>query len=447
MRAADIIGKKRDGQALSDEEIAFFIQGVASGSIPDYQASALLMAVTLRGMDEAETVSLTRAMLRSGRVLDLASVGAPRVDKHSTGGVGDKVSLILAPLAAAMAVKVPMVSGRGLGHTGGTLDKLESIPGFRTDLGPEEFAANVKELGLCITGQTEELAPADRKLYALRDVTATVRSVPLIAASIMSKKLAEGVQGLLLDVKCGSGAFMKTLEDARELARAMVRIGGSMGVATAALITNMEQPLGKAVGNSLEVKECISALKGKGARDLMELTLVQTAWMLNLADSISEETEVRPLNQWTLKKYREEAMDYLEKGDALRKFVQMVDAQGGDPEAVFEPSRLPLAENITPVAAPANGVVRKLDAYKVGRASMLLGAGRERAGEPVDPAAGIILSKKVGNEIRSGEPVAMFHYNDAARLAEARDVFLSGLEIGDREPAPQPLVLDVVLTA
>jgi pyrimidine-nucleoside phosphorylase len=447
VRAADIIGKKRDGQALSDEEIAFFIQGVASGSIPDYQASALLMAVTLRGMDEAETVSLTRAMLRSGRVLDLASVGAPRVDKHSTGGVGDKVSLILAPLAAAMAVKVPMVSGRGLGHTGGTLDKLESIPGFRTDLGPEEFAANVKELGLCITGQTEELAPADRKLYALRDVTATVRSVPLIAASIMSKKLAEGVQGLLLDVKCGSGAFMKTLEDARELARAMVRIGGSMGVATAALITNMEQPLGKAVGNSLEVKECISALKGKGARDLMELTLVQTAWMLNLADSISEETEVRPLNQWTLKKYREEAMDYLEKGDALRKFVQMVDAQGGDPEAVFEPSRLPLAENITPVAAPANGVVRKLDAYKVGRASMLLGAGRERAGEPVDPAAGIILSKKVGNEIRSGEPVAMFHYNDAARLAEARDVFLSGLEIGDREPAPQPLVLDVVLTA
>ncbi|MEJ2254972.1 MAG: thymidine phosphorylase [Nitrospirota bacterium] len=447
MRAADIIGKKRDGQALSDEEIAFFIQGVASGSIPDYQASALLMAVTLRGMDEAETVSLTRAMLRSGRVLDLASVGAPRVDKHSTGGVGDKVSLILAPLAAAMAVKVPMVSGRGLGHTGGTLDKLESIPGFRTDLGPEEFAANVKELGLCITGQTEELAPADRKLYALRDVTATVRSVPLIAASIMSKKLAEGVQGLLLDVKCGSGAFMKTLEDARELARAMVRIGGSMGVATAALITNMEQPLGKAVGNSLEVKECISALKGKGARDLMELTLVQTAWMLNLADSISEETEVRPLNQWTLKKYREEAMDYLEKGDALRKFVQMVDAQGGDPEAVFEPSRLPLAENITPVAAPANGVVRKLDAYKVGRASMLLGAGRERAGEPVDPAAGIILSKKVGNEIRSGEPVAMFHYNDPSRLAEARDVFLSGLEIGDREPAPQPLVLDVVLTA
>lgn len=445
MRAYEIIRKKRDGEELSKEEISFFIDGVVREEVPDYQASAFLMAVYLRGMTDAETVSLTEAMLRSGKVLDLGDVTGVKVDKHSTGGVGDKPSIILAPVMAAMGVKVPMISGRGLGHTGGTLDKLESIPGLRTDLSEEEFRDNLREVGFSIMGQTGELAPADRKLYGLRDVTATVESVPLIASSIMSKKLAEGAGGLVLDVKTGSGAFMKTLEEARALARAMVNIGNSMGVRTMALVSDMSEPLGRTVGNALEIKECISALRGKGARDLMDLTLTLVAWMLNMADSLSEETPLGIMSPQTLNKYRNEALDFIEKGDAFKKFVEFIDAQHGDPEAAFAPGRLPRAAFRREIKAERDGFIKRLDALAVGTASMLLGAGRSKAGEAIDPGAGIILNKKVGEPVRAGEQIAALYASDEGLFRDAEEAFLSGLEIGDREPARRALVREVIL--
>jgi pyrimidine-nucleoside phosphorylase len=423
MRTLDIIRKKRDGAELGEDEIGFFIEGVTSGEIPDYQASAFLMAVCLKGATDAETVSLTRAMMQSGEAIDLKGVTGPKVDKHSTGGVGDKTSIILAPLLASMGIKVPMVAGRGLGHTGGTLDKLESIPGMRTDLGLDEFRGNLKNPGLAIMGQTESMAPADRKLYALRDVTATVESIPLIASSIMSKKLSEGIDGLVLDVKTGSGAFMKDLEDARKLARTMVNIGNSMGIKTVALITDMEQPLGRTVGNALEIKECVSALRGKGAGDLMSLTLTLAAWMLNMADAISEETDVRPLKEFVMRKYRHEAMEFIDKGDAFKKFVELVDAQHGDPEAAFSPARLPVAPMTKAITSGSEGYVRRLDARAVGEASMLLGAGRSRAEDAIDPSAGIILNRKVGDHVKAGEPLAMLHYSDDRRLKDAEEAF------------------------
>ncbi len=444
MRAQDIIRKKRDNGELGGEEIDFFVSGLAGGAIPDYQASAFLMAVYLNGMTEAETVSLTRAMLQSGTALKTGGVPGPKVDKHSTGGVGDKTSIILAPLMAAMGIKVPMVSGRALGHTGGTLDKLEAVPGLRTALSPEEALQNLREPGFFIMGQTADIAPADRKLYALRDVTATVESVPLIAASIMSKKLAEGLDGLVLDVKTGSGAFMKSLEDARALAGAMVNIGNSMGVRTVALITDMDQPLGRTVGNSLEIKECITALRGRGAEDLMGLTLTLAAWMLNMGDAISEESGLAPLTHFTMRNYKHEAMEYLEKGDAFRKFVEFMDAQGGDPEVAFKPASLPMASETLQIKAERGGFIRRLDAGAVGTASMLLGAGRERAEDAVDPSAGIVLNRKVGDTVEAGEPVAMFHFNDSKRANDAEEAFRSGLEIGDRDTAKRPLVLDVI---
>lgn len=444
MRTQDIIRKKRDNGELGGEEIDFFVSGLAGGAIPDYQASAFLMAVYLNGMTEAETVSLTRAMLQSGATLSTGGVSGPKVDKHSTGGVGDKTSIILAPLVAAMGIRVPMVSGRALGHTGGTLDKLEAVPGLRTSLSPEEALRNLREPGFFIMGQTADIAPADRKLYALRDVTATVESIPLIAASIMSKKLAEGLDGLVLDVKTGSGAFMKTREDARALAGAMVNIGNSMGVKTVALITDMDQPLGRTVGNSLEIKECISALRGRGAEDLMDLTLTLAAWMLNIGDAVSEESELSPLTDFAMRNYRHEAMEYLEKGDAFRKFVEFMDAQGGDPEAAFKPASLPMAPETLQIKAGRGGYIQRLDAGAVGAASMLLGAGRERAEDAVDPAAGIVLNKKVGDKVEAGEPVAMFHFNDSKRANEAEEAFRLGLEIGDRDVAKRPLVLDVI---
>lgn len=444
MRAYDIIRKKRDGGELSAAEIDFFINGVSKGSIPDYQASAFLMAVFMRGMSPDETVSLTRAMLGSGTRLDTSGIKGVKLDKHSTGGVGDKTSIILAPLAASMGVKVPMVSGRALGHTGGTLDKLESIAGLRTDLSPEESMENLRDPGLFITGQTGSLVPADRELYALRDVTATVESVPLIAASIMSKKLAEGIDGLVLDVKTGAGAFMKGLADARALARTMVDLGNSMGVRTVALVTDMDQPLGKTVGNSLEVKECISALSGKGAPDLMELTLTLNAWMLNLNDSISEEVEPKPLSGFAMKNYQHEAMEYIEKGDALRKLAEFIDAQGGDPEVAFKPNLLPSARGTAQIKSETTGHIRKLNAEAVGTASMLLGAGREKAGDSIDPAAGIILNKKVGDPVQEGEPLAMFHFNEDRHLKDAEEAFRSGLETGGYETARRPIVLEVI---
>jgi pyrimidine-nucleoside phosphorylase len=445
MRAQDIIKKKRDGGKLAAEELKFFIDGLVAGIIPDYQGSAFLMSVFLKGMDDDETVSLTRAMMDTGEALALEGVPGPRVDKHSTGGVGDKPSIILAPLMATMGIKVPMVSGRGLGHTGGTLDKLESIPGLRTDLGQEELREHLKNPGLFMIGQTEGLAPADKKLYALRDVTATVESIPLIASSIMSKKLAEGAHGLLLDVKTGSGAFMKEPEQAMKLARTMVGIGNSMGVKTAALITDMDQPLGRTVGNALEIKECISALKGRGSGDIMELTLMLAAWMLNIADAISEETEVKKMNNFTLGKYQREAMEFIDKGDAFKKFVEFIDAQHGDPEAAFTPTLLPSASATKHITAEREGFIRKLDAECVGTAAMMLGAGRTRAEDTIDHAAGIILNKKVGDYVKAGEPVVQFHYNDENLLKDAEDAFRSGLDIGSRETATRPLVLGVVM--
>lgn len=441
MRASDIIRKKRNGGELTAEEISF----VLSPEVPDYQVSAFLMAVCINGMTADETVSLTRAMISSGKRVDLSSVTGTKVDKHSTGGVGDKTSIIIAPLVASMGVKVPMMAGRGLGHTGGTIDKLLSIPGLRTDLSVEEFARAVEEVGFAIIEPSEEVAPADRRLYALRDVTATVESIPLIASSIMSKKLSEGIQGLLLDVKTGAGAFMKSLEDARTLARTMVDIGNSMGVLTVALVTDMEQPLGKTVGNSLEIKECISALRGRGAPDLMELSLTLTAWLLNLADAISEETPLKKLREDTLRKYKHEAMDFIEKGDAFKKFVDFVDAQHGDPEAAFSPNLLPHAPLTRYVNAPDEGVIRRLDAEAVGTASMLLGAGRRKAHDDIDAASGIILNNKSGDFVRKGEPVAMFHFRDEALFKLAEEAFLSGLEIGRRETAKRPLLWEVVI--
>jgi pyrimidine-nucleoside phosphorylase len=447
MRAYEVIRKKREGGELTKEEITFFINGVAGGGVPDYQASAFLMAVYLKGMTDAETVALTEAMLGTGKVLDLGDVTGVKVDKHSTGGVGDKPSIIVAPVMAAMGVKVPMVSGRGLGHTGGTLDKLESIPGLRTDLSVEEFRQNLKDVGFSIMGQTEELAPADRKLYALRDATATVESIPLIASSIMSKKLAEGTGGLVLDVKVGSGAFMKTPEEARALARAMVNIGNSMGVRTMALVTDMSEPLGRTVGNALEIKECIAALRGKGARDLMELALTLIAWMLNMADSLSEETPLEMMSAQTLSKYKNEALDFIEKGDAFKKFVEFVDAQHGDPETAFTPARLPKAPLTREIKAGRDGFIKTLDAASVGEASMLLGAGRKMAEDSIDHGAGIILSRKVGQKVRAGEQVAALYASQEGLFDEAEEAFLRGLEIGDREPAKRGLVREVLLPA
>lgn len=445
VRAYDIIRKKRDGEELTADEIAFIIGPPKDTDIPDYQVSAFLMAVCLRGMSEAETVSLTQALLHSGATVDLTDVRGIKVDKHSTGGVGDKTSIILAPLLAAMGIKVPMMAGRTLGHTGGTIDKLESIPGLRTDIPIEEFKRNLNEVGFSIIAQSDDIVPADKRLYALRDVTATAESIPLIASSIMSKKIAEGADGLVLDVKTGCGALIKDLSDARLLARTMVNIGNSMGVRSMALITDMEQPLGRTVGNSLEIKECISAFRGKGADDLMDVTLTLTAWVLNIADSVSDEVPLKMLDDNAMRRYKHEAMDFLEKGDAFKKFIEFIDAQHGDPEAAFKPGLLPGAVHARHIEAPAEGYIRRLDAFSVGMASVLLGAGRMKTGDAIDHGAGIILNKKTGDYVKAGEPVAMLHANDDGRFKEAVEAFLSGLEIGDRETAKRKLIWEVVV--
>lgn len=445
MQASDIIRKKRDGKQISKEEMSFLINGNLRGEVPDYQVSAFLMAVYLQGMTDEEAIALTEAMLESGSRLDLSDIQGAKIDKHSTGGVGDKTSIILAPLLASMGIKVPKFAGRGLSHTGGTIDKLESIPGFRADITAGEFKEILKTVGCVIASHSPEIAPADKKLYALRDVTATAESIPLIAASVMSKKLAGGANAILLDVKCGSGAFMSNLSDARRLAHLMVKIGSAFGVMTAALITSMDEPLGRTVGNALEIKECISALRGKASADLMELTLTLTAWMLNLADSYTEESPIKRLNEQTLRGYKNEAMDFIEKGDAFKKFVEMIDAQHGDPEVLFKPAMLPSARGIAEIKLQEDGYLRRLDAGAVGRAAMLLGAGRKRAEDSIDHAAGIILNKKVGDYVNAGEPLAIFHYNDDSALKEAEAAFRAGIEIGPRETAKPPLVLDIIL--
>ena len=433
MRAVDIISSKRDGRTLTRDEIRFFVDGVTSGTLPDYQASALLMAILLRGMSAEETAWLTDAMVHSGVRVDLSDIPGVKVDKHSTGGVGDKTSLILAPLAAACGVPVPMMSGRGLGHTGGTLDKLEAIPGFRVNLSLEEMKAALARTGCAMMGQTSQIAPADKKLYALRDVTGTVESIPLISASIMSKKIAEGIDALVLDVKTGSGAFMKTEADSRRLAESLVSIGNASGVRTEAVITMMEAPLGRAVGNALEVIECIEVLKGRGPADLIEVSVELTARMLVLghvaADLVEADRQVRRA---------------IASGAGLDRFRRIVETQGGDPHVVDEYDRLPHVADRHIVAASRAGYVTSLDAERIGRASVALGAGRDRVEDPIDPAVGIMVVAKPGDAVRAGDPVLEIHYRDAARLGPAMKLTEAAITIGDERPAPGRLIVGEV---
>jgi pyrimidine-nucleoside phosphorylase/thymidine phosphorylase len=431
MRAVDIIRKKRDGQALSAAEIAAMVAGAATGEVADYQWAALLMAIVWRGMNPAETAALTDAMIRSGSVVDFSHIPGRKVDKHSTGGVGDKTSLVVAPVAAAAGVFVPMVSGRGLGHTGGTLDKLESIPGFRVDLDLARYREVLASCGLVMIGQTAEIAPADKFLYALRDATATVESIPLIAASIMSKKLAEGIDGLVLDVKTGEGAFMARLEDARALAQAMCAIGQGLGKSMVTLITRMDEPLGLCVGNAVEVAECVAALRGQGPDDLVSLSLELAAEMVVMADRAGSLEEARAICRATIS-----------SGAALDRFRRMVGAQGGNPRVVDDPGLLPAAKTKVVLKSPETGFVRALAARKVGHATMLLGAGRARVESRIDHAVGVILHKKVGAAVARDEPLCTLLVNDEDRLEEARALVLDAYEFAAAPPAGAALLLE-----
>jgi pyrimidine-nucleoside phosphorylase len=433
MRAVDVIRKKRDGLTLDRAEIDAFVAGATSGAWPEYQTSALLMAIVLRGMSAEETAWLTAAMVRSGERLDLSDIPGPKVDKHSTGGVGDKTSMVLVPLAAACGVVVPKMSGRGLGHSGGTLDKLESIPGYRIGLSMGEFRAALREVGCALIGQSAAIAPADKKLYGLRDVTATVESIPLITASIMSKKIAEGIGGLVLDVKCGRGAFMKERGDARRLAELMVAIGRANGVRTEALITAMDRPLGRMVGNSLEVIESIRTLQGTGPEDLTELS-VQLAARMVLEGGIAA----------TLPEAEARVSDALASGRGLEKFRAMIAQQGGDPRVLDEPDRLPQARHCHKLRTARGGFVIGIDAELIGRAAVLLGAGRDRVEDAVDPAAGVVLLATVGEEVREGELLAELYYSDDSRLPAARALAEAACTVGDAPPAPQPLILETI---
>ena len=430
MRAVDVIMKKRDGGPLSREEIRFFVDGVTSGTLPDYQASALLMAVLLRGMSAEETASLTDAMVHSGVRVDLGDIPGVKVDKHSTGGVGDKTSLILAPLAASCGVPVPMISGRGLGHTGGTLDKLEAIPGFRVNLSLEEMKAALARVGCAMIGQTAQIAPADKKLYALRDVTGTVESIPLISASIMSKKIAEGIDALVLDVKTGCGAFMKTEADSRKLAESLVSIGNASGVKTEAVITAMEAPLGNAVGNALEVIECVEVLKGGGPSDLIEVSVELTARMLVLGKVARNRADAD-----------RQARLAIASGAGLERFRQIIDMQGGDPRIVDDYTRLPQAGERHVVVAERGGYVNRVDAELVGRASVALGAGRDRVEDPVDPAVGIVVRAKPGDEVRAGDPILEMHYRKRAKLEAALALASRAVTIRDQRPPAGRLIV------
>lgn len=431
MRSVDLIRAVRDKQDIAPQDLTAFLQGVARGEVADYQASAFLMAVYFNGLSDALTASMTLAMRDSGRVIDLSSVKGTKVDKHSTGGVGDKISLPLAPLVAACGVPVPMVSGRGLGHTGGTLDKLESIAGFKVDLPLNRFVELVGEHGLCLIGQTADLAPADKKLYALRDVTATVESVALITASILSKKLAEGIDALVLDVKVGRGAFMKTEKDARALATSLVRVGTQAGVKVRALITDMDQPLGQTIGNALEVRESIDILRGKGPADTTELTMALGAEMLVLGGVADNTSDAR-----------KQLHRAVVSGAGLAKLRAIVEAQHGDPHVIDDPGKLPSTEHKSAVLARTAGVITDIDPYALGTSAMRLGAGRARAEDRVDHAVGIVLAKKVGDQVERGEPLAFLHHRGNVE-AELKAVE-AGIIIGETAPPKRPLLVDVV---
>jgi pyrimidine-nucleoside phosphorylase len=434
LRPLEVIAKKRDGQELSAVEIEYFVQEYTRGEIPDYQASAWLMAVILRGMTRVETAALTNAMLLSGETLDLSEFSAAKVDKHSTGGVGDKTSLVLAPLVATAGIIVPMISGRGLGHTGGTLDKLEAIPGFNVNLSVDQFRHVLGECGCAMIGQTAEIAPADRKLYALRDVTATVESPYLICASIMSKKLAEGVDALVLDVKTGSGAFMKREEDAAFLAELMVETGRLVGKQVVALITDMDQPLGTHVGNSLEVIEVLEVLGGGGPDDLRELCLELAGWMLYLGEAAK-----------TPQQGRAEAAKLIESRAALEKFRQMIELQGGDARVVDDPSRLPRSKYCADITCLSDGFVAEIDCQAVGVASVILGGGRNKKEDSVDPAVGIIVHHKLGDSVLKGDPLCTIHYNSETQAGEAAALLEKSFQIKAEAPTQQkPLVRRVI---
>lgn len=433
MRFCDLIIKKRNGLKLSEKEIYYAIKEFDEGKIPDYQMSAMLMAIYFQGMDIREIKYLTMAMVDSGKIIDLSSIPGIKVDKHSTGGVGDTTTLALAPMVAAAGVTVAKMSGRGLGHTGGTIDKLESIEGFKTELSLNKFIKIVKEIGVSIISPTSDLAPADKKLYALRDVTGTVDSIPLIVGSIMSKKLAAGADAIVLDVTTGNGAFMQEYKDALKLGKIMVDIGLELGKETVAVVSNMDEPLGFAIGNSLEVKEAIEILKDKGPEDLRNLCLVLGAHMLKLGGAVNHYKEGKNILEKTLK-----------EGTAFNKFKEMITAQGGNPEIIDRPELLPLAKHCTKIKADRSGYVQKIDSRLIGESAMLLGAGREKKESEIDLSVGIILKKKVGSEVNINEDLAEVHYNDSEKLKGAKNKLFSSFMIGDKKPKKLPLILATI---
>jgi pyrimidine-nucleoside phosphorylase len=434
MRAVDLIRKKRDSGEHSREEIDFLVSGYTHGEIPDYQMAAWLMAVWIRGINRSELASLTAAMLCSGQVLNLARIPGRKVDKHSTGGVGDKTSLILAPIVAAGGLTVPMISGRGLGHTGGTLDKLESIPGFNVNLSLEEFFRVLRECGMGLIGQTAEIAPADKKIYALRDATSTVENIGLICASIMSKKLAEGIDALVLDVKTGSGAFMKREEDSVLLAELMVETGVRMGKKVVALITDMNQPLGRMAGHSNEIAECLDVLGGGGPADLVELSLELSAWMFFLGDRTKSLDDGRLLA---------EAM--ISTGEAKKKFKQSISLQGGNERIVDDPQLLPQARSHVDVRSPSAGFITATNCEQLGTALATLGGGREKKEDSIDPAVGLEFHKRIGDRVEKGEPLATIHYNSGRKLAEAESLIAASYEIGEARSGERlPLIRRII---
>lgn len=433
MRMYDLIMKKRNGKALTKEEIRFMIEGYTKGVIPDYQMSAMMMAIYFVGMNKEETFHLTMAMAESGDMLDLSAIAGVKVDKHSTGGVGDKTSLALTPMVAACGVKVAKMSGRGLGHTGGTIDKLESFKGFSTGITTQQFIKNVNEIGVAIMGQTKELAPADKKLYALRDVTATVDNMSLIASSIMSKKLAAGADAIVLDVKTGSGAFMKKEEDAFALANEMVKLGKNAGRNTVAVVSDMDQPLGNAVGNALEVKEAIETLRGKGPEDFTELCLTLGSLMLVMGGKAQSQEQGRGMLK-----------QVISDGSALDKLAEFVKAQGGDERMVYEPQLLPKAKLVEPVLSPQDGYVEKLVCDEVGICSLILGGGRETKESIIDLSVGILLEKKVGSFVKKGDVLAHLHANDEVKLKTAKERLLKAYQIGNNERKEGPVIIGVV---
>ncbi len=433
MRMYDIIMKKRNGSTLSIEEINFFIEGYTKGEIPDYQVSALMMAIYFQGMNEQETLDLTMAMARSGDMLDLSEIKGIKVDKHSTGGVGDKTSLSLTPMVAACGIPVAKMSGRGLGHTGGTIDKLESFAGFSTGITREQFVENVNSIGISIMGQTADLAPADKKLYALRDVTATVDNMSLIASSIMSKKLAAGADAIVLDVKTGSGAFMQAEEDALSLGREMVKIGNNAGRNTIAVVSDMDQPLGFAVGNALEVKEAIDTLRGEGPADFVELCMTLGSQMLIAGGKAKTDVEAKAMLQ-----------QVIEDGSALKKLAEFVEAQGGDSAAIYDTGKLPQASIIEAVEAPQSGYIAKIACAEVGICSLILGGGRETKESEIDLAVGIVLTKKVSDKVEKGETIAYIHANDAEKLKSAKERFLKAYTFSEDAPEKSVMIKHIL---